>query len=74
MVETTKYHVLTPEQYDVFKDDFYAIDTNHSGAIDKSELVKLLEKQLKRPVNKREISLTFSKFDLDKDGLITLSE
>jgi len=53
---------------------FEAIDVDKSGAIDKDELKRALEKQNGKKMDPRELNLLFSHLDTNKDGQIDFKE
>ena len=54
--------------------DFAALDTNHTGVLKKSEIHRLLAKQLERAPTAREIADFLASADTDQDGVISLNE
>ena len=72
--DPSKYRVLSPDQYSVFRHDFDSMDKDGSGSLDRCEILRLLKSQLNRHASTRELSLAMHKFDLNQDGRITLPE
>ena len=54
--------------------DFATLDTNHSGVLEKSEIHRLMAKQLERAPTAWEIADFLASADTDQDGVISLNE
>jgi len=66
--------VLTRDQYNLFNTDFSSIDTDHTNAIDVTELGALLSAQLHRTPTQNELRVTMKQFDKNNDGLVSFHE
>ena len=60
--------------YAVFEADFASIDVDSSGALDKSEITRLLEKQHGTEPSTDAVEAFLTSLDTDSDGKISLSE
>ena len=54
--------------------DFAALDTNHNGVLEKSEIHRLLAKQLERAPTAWEVADFLASADTVQDGVISLNE
>ena len=54
--------------------DFAALDTNHSGVLEKLEIPNLLAKQLGRKPTEGEVAGFLASTDMNQDGVISLNE
>eukprot|EP00656_Telonema_subtile_P011912 TRINITY_DN15955_c0_g1_i4.p2 TRINITY_DN15955_c0_g1~~TRINITY_DN15955_c0_g1_i4.p2 ORF type:complete len:201 (+),score=50.77 TRINITY_DN15955_c0_g1_i4:69-671(+) len=61
-------------EYEVYKADFDAFDTNHNGVIDTSELRALADQQLERQCSDQEFAEFISDIDLDRNNKIEFRE
>lgn len=54
--------------------EFAALDTNHSGVLEKSEIHHLLARQLNRAPTEEEVADFLESADTNQDGVISLNE
>jgi len=62
------------EEYEVLRQDFYALDTNRDGSLDTKEVTELMSAQLGRKATKREVKAFVKNMDLNSDGKVSLFE
>ena len=65
---------VKPREFNVFKQDFDALDTNGSGRLEAPEVSQLLKNQLQRDPTADELANYFARNDRDGNGSMSLHE
>ena len=67
-------HIITKQMLEVFKKDFFDLDTNNNGVLDRDEVRELAKRQLGRASTDEELASFMAQIDKDNDGQISFPE